>query len=47
MKAAKTTMPATQSGNAIVVYEPDETTRLDVRLENGRVQSLTGSDPSI
>ena len=30
-------MPATQSGNAIVVYEPDETTRLDVRLENETV----------
>ena len=30
-------MPATQSGNAIVVYEPDETMRLDVRLENETV----------
>ena len=37
MKAAKTTMPATQSGNSIVVYEPDETMRLDVRLENETV----------
>ena len=37
MKAAKTTMPATQSGNAIVVYEPDETMRLDVRLEHETV----------
>ena len=30
-------MPATQSGNAIVVYEPDETMRLDVRLEHETV----------
>ena len=30
-------MPATRSGNAIVVYEPDETMRLDVRLENETV----------
>ena len=37
MKAAKTAMPATHCGNAIVVYEPDETTRLDVRLENETV----------
>ena len=37
MKAAKTTMPATRSGNAIVVYEPDETMRLNVRLENETV----------
>ncbi len=37
MKGAKTTMPATQSGNAIVVYEPDETMRLDVRLEHETV----------
>ena len=37
MIKAKTTMPATQSGNAIVVYEPDETMRLDVRLEHETV----------
>jgi len=37
MKEAKTTMPATQCGNAIVVYEPDETIRLDVRLEHETV----------
>ena len=37
MKEAKTTMPAIQSGNAIVVYEPDETMRLDVRLEHETV----------